>query len=273
MRVITLDLTCNNACVFCAQGDLFARFASSSSTSERGERAASSDVKAWLDAVCPGEVVALQGGEPTLRDDLPDLCAALAQRGARRILLQTNGRRLAYRAFARALRAATDKLSLNVSLHGSTEPMHDYHTQVAGSFRQTILGLRNARAEGLEASVTTVVTRSNYRHLADIVKVGAQLGVVAMEFVPAQRFGRAASAADRVIAPLELVRPYLSRAVAEARAARIGCVAFGQASEPGLEERFAGLGEVESKDRQVLLGDESLSKRIGAREVGYATAP
>lgn len=235
MRVITLGLTCNNACIFCAQGDL--------SISERAPR----DVSAAIDEVRPGETVALQGGEPTLREDLPELCRALDSRGVRRIVLQSNGRRLAYRAYARALREATGKLSLDVSLHGSTEPMHDYHTQVPGSFRQTLHGLRNARAEGIEACVTTVVTRSNYRHLVEVVKVAEQLGASAIRFSPALRLGRAALAADRICAPVDLVRPYLTRALAEARRAGLGFVVGEQMSSPDLATRFAGLGEVEAE--------------------------
>jgi MoaA/NifB/PqqE/SkfB family radical SAM enzyme len=238
MRVITLGLTCNNACVFCAQGDL--------SISERGPRDAAL-LMAAIAEVRPDEVVALQGGEPTLREDLPELLRALDSRGVRRIILQSNGRRLAYRTYARALREATGRLSLDVSLHGSTEPMHDYHTQVEGSFRQTLHGLRNARAEGIEACVTTVVTRSNYRHLAEIVKVAEQLGASAIRLSPALPIGRAAGAADRICAPAELVKPYLARALAEARRARLGFVVADQASSPEVAMRFAGLGEVEAE--------------------------
>jgi len=56
--------------------------------------------------------------------------------GAKRIVLQTNGRRLAYRAYARELAAASRKLVLDVSLQARSEAMHEYHTQAPGSFKQ-----------------------------------------------------------------------------------------------------------------------------------------
>jgi MoaA/NifB/PqqE/SkfB family radical SAM enzyme len=233
MRVIGLGVTCNNACVFCAQGELFAR-----APEPR-------DVSALVSSVERGAVIALQGGEPTLREDLPAIVRALAERGARKIVLQTNGRRFAYRAYARALREASGALSLDVSLHGSTEAMHDYHTQTPGSFRQTVIGMRHARSEGIEFGVTTVVTRSNYRHLGEIVSVAAGLGARAVHFAPAENLGRASRAFDRAGAPAELVRPHLGRAIAEATRSRLGFVVGDRASEPAVRELFAGLGEVE----------------------------
>jgi len=232
MRVISLGLTCNNACVFCAQGDLSASF---------GLR----DVASQLAEVLPGETVALQGGEPTLREDLPEIVEALQKRGVRRIVLQTNGRRFAYRAYTRRLREASDKLSLDLSLHGSTEAMHDWHTQTPQSFKQAVLGARNARAEGIEFGVTTVITRSNHRHLVDIVEVAAGLGALAIHFAPAEMFGRAARLSSRIAAPVEFVRPVLTRALAAARRFGLGSLVGERASDPSVREFFAGLGEVE----------------------------
>ncbi|MDI1427885.1 radical SAM protein [Polyangium sorediatum] len=233
--VLSLGSTCNNACVFCAQGER-------SASHER--EAEGMDLAARL-RVEPGDVVFVQGGEPTLTDDLPAVIRALDERGARRIVVQTNGRRLAYRAFARALREASSKLSLDVSLHGSTEPMHDYHTQTPGSFKQTALGVRHARAEGIEVGTTTVITRSNYRHLAEIVQLSRALGARAVHLARVSRFGRAARAADRIVAPEELVRPQLTRALAEASRLGMGWLAGERASHAEVRDLFAGLGEVE----------------------------
>src|SRR6185437_11675072 len=139
MRTITLGFACNNACVFCAQGEA------------RHERPAAigAEVARALDEITPGETVALLGGEPTIFADLPSWIRAADARGAAHIVVQTNGRRLAYRAYARSLREASTKLSLDVSLHGSTPAMHDWHTATPGSFAQTLQGLRNAHAEGV----------------------------------------------------------------------------------------------------------------------------
>jgi len=231
MRVITLGVSCNNACIFCAQGEMRSRALELPAPDDEIAR------------IHPGEVVALVGGEPTLFDPLIAWIRAADAAGAGRILLQTNGRRLAYAAYARALREASPRLGLDVSLHGATEPMHDYHTSAPGSFRQTLLGLKNARAHGIEVAVTTVITRSNYRHLQEIVTLAATLGASAVHLAAALPFGMANQNKDRVVPQKELVRPYLERAIVEASRRGLALLANGKASAQGVHERFAGIGE------------------------------
>jgi MoaA/NifB/PqqE/SkfB family radical SAM enzyme len=229
MRAIFVGFACNNACVFCAQGGM------------RGTEEAAEGVDAQIAAIVAGETVAFTGGEPTLHDELPAWIRAAAARTPARILLQTNGRRLAYLAYARALRDASAALSLDVSLHGSTAPMHDYHTGVRGSFAQTLLGLRHARALGLATGVTAVVTRSSFRHLTDLVRLAHASGAVAVHLAHAAPFGTAARDADRVIPAPEMVAPHLAAAVAEASSLGLRVVT-NDALEDG---SFAGIGRVE----------------------------
>lgn len=254
MRAITVGFACNNACVFCAQGERRASL----------NAGAPADIAALIDAVQPGEVVAFLGGEPTLAEALPTWIRAVAARGAARIVVQTNGRRLAYRAYARALVEASPRLALDVSLHGSTAAMHDYHTGVPGSFAQTVQGLRHARAECIPFGVTAVVTRSSFRHLAEIVRVAHAAGAAAIHLAPVEPFGRAARAGSRLVPAPEMVMPYLSRAVAEAQRVGLG-VQIGDrvVSDPSgaAAGLFAGLVEVEVEAAQI-------KKRVALAIVG-----
>jgi MoaA/NifB/PqqE/SkfB family radical SAM enzyme len=246
MRTITVGFACNNACAFCAQGEA------------RHDRPAASEVEIAraLDEIAPGEAVALLGGEPTIFADLPSWIRAADARGAAHIVVQTNGRRLAYRAFTHTLREASSRLSLDVSLHGSTPAMHDWHTATPGSFAQTVQGLRNARAEGIPTGITTVVTRSNFRHLAEIVRIAHAASAAAIHFASVAPFGSARRAGTRVVPALEMVAPYLQRAESEAE--RLGLpvqltegdrwppsLLRGPPSNPA-RVLFVGLGEVDS---------------------------
>jgi len=235
MLVVHLGYACNNACVFCAQGQLRA-----------GRAAPAEEPSARVAELTPGSAVAFVGGEPTLDERLPDWIRVADERGAPRIIVQTNGRRLAYRSYAALLRGASPRLRLDVSLHGSTAPMHDYHTSAAGSFAQTVTGTRHAREVGLPFAITTVITRSNFRHLTEIVRLAGALGARAVRLLPAARHGSAARAADRVIPALELVAPHLARAVAEARAMGLALRVGDRDGAPEAEGWFAGLGPVEA---------------------------
>jgi len=237
MRILTLSFACNNACIFCAQGKL--REASESIDAE-------SAVREVARTLIAGETIALAGGEPTLHERLPDWIQALDAAGAGRIVVQSNGRRLAYRAYASRLREASRRLALDVSLAGSTEPMHDYHTTTPGSFKQTVVGLRNAHAEGIPASVSCVVTRSNFRHLTEIVRLCRALDATGVRFVPAHALGAARELRDRVVPALELLAPYLAQAQAEAKKLGLALrVDVNGAPEEGAAGAFAGLGAVE----------------------------
>ncbi len=232
MRLFSLGFTCNNACLFCAQGSL-----REGASIARGDATPASE--GAIDSIAPGEAVAFVGGEPTIDERLLSWITAADQRGARRILVQTNGRRLAYKSYARAIAATSKRLAIEVSLHGSTEAMHEHHTSAPGSFSQTVRGLRNATAEGIPAGVTTVVTRSSYRHLVEIVTLARALGATAARFVAVEPLGRARS--PGIAAPAELAAPFVKRAIDEARRAGLAI-----ATEDGARDRFAGLGLFEA---------------------------
>lgn len=233
MRLVRLGYSCNNACLFCAQGDLRAR---SSSLREAELKAALAEVE--------DEVVAFVGGEPTLFDSLSQAARWAREGGARSVLVQTNGRRLAYKSYARALaEAGVD--ALDVSLHGSTAAIHDYHTTVSGSFAQTLTGMAHARDAGIAIGTTTVVTRSNFRHLSEIVRVGYAQGARAVHFASTIPEGRARLFRARLIPPRELAAPHLMTALSVAKRLGLEFLADRLESSERVRERFAGLGETD----------------------------
>ncbi len=198
MRIVPLGWRCNNACIFCAAAEERLEAHPEPSPEERTRLAAQA---------VHGETVAFVGGDPTLYDALPDLVASVRERGVR-VVVQTNARRLAYPAYARFL-ADAGVAALDVSLHGSTDAMHDYHTQVPGSFGQTARGVSNAVAAGIRVVLSCVVTRSNYRNLVEIVQVAKAVGANAVRFQAPRLAGRGLAARDRILPHPELVTPYL----------------------------------------------------------------
>jgi hypothetical protein len=108
-----------------------------------------------------------------------------------------------------------------------------------------VKGLANARAAGIPFAVTTVVTRSNFRHLAEIARLAGALGARAVQLAVAAPHGSAGRAADRVIPAAELVAPHLARAIAEAASLGLGWRAGDRGSAPEVAGWFAGIGAVE----------------------------
>jgi MoaA/NifB/PqqE/SkfB family radical SAM enzyme len=202
MRLVGLGQLCNNACVFCAQAG-------------RGcvaPGAGPSEVVHALEAAARGgQAVAFVGGEPTLEERLVRYAQQARALGAPCVLVQTNGRRLAYASYARAL-AGAGVGALDISLHGATAAMHDWHTAVEGSFAQTARGIANAVAAGIEVGVTCVATRSNGRHLGEVARVARSLGASAVRVRPVVVAGRAARAPLRLAARPRLLAVWLREA-------------------------------------------------------------
>ena len=192
MHSVTPTLACNNRCIFCAQRGLDGLEATPESGADRR--------------------VAFQGGEPTVLDDLPARISAARDAGAEQVLVQTNGRRLAYSAYLQELVDA-GLTHLDVSLHGPEPAIHDYHTQIEGSFKQTARGLLNAQKTSIEVAVTTVVTRSNFRHLGALGRLLRKLRVPAWKLSAARVLGAAADDRSAIPPRLGMLPDHLAAAV------------------------------------------------------------
>jgi len=211
MKVLALGSRCNNACVFCTGGICAVASPGTCRFMVHEEERSSLDSIAAVDAAVPTSVLRLVGGEPTLRDDLSSLVTRARTLGVSRVELQTNARRLAYTAYAKQM-AAVGVCGLLVGIHGSTAPMHDYHTNVPGSFGQTIRGTRHAVAAGVDVVLCCVVTRSNFRHLAEIVTLGTSLGACTIRLQVPPIAGQTMRLRDRVVVHPEILVEHVKEA-------------------------------------------------------------
>jgi MoaA/NifB/PqqE/SkfB family radical SAM enzyme len=116
------------------------------------------------------------GGEPTLRDDLLSIVATARRLGFGRVLLQTNGLRLAYPRYVDALVAAgvTD-VSLNVKSHRAD--VHDALSRHEGAHALLLRGLGELSRTTLRRAADVLVTKTTAPELAQTVRVFARHGV------------------------------------------------------------------------------------------------
>lgn len=118
--------------------------------------------------------VSFTGGEPTLRDDLPDLIRYAKSRGMRTNLI-TNGYRLADEALARKL-VASGLDSAQVSVEGPTALTHDAVTGTPGSFDRSLQGIRHLRACGIHTHTNTTICPENRDHVIGMPDLARDLG-------------------------------------------------------------------------------------------------
>jgi radical SAM protein with 4Fe4S-binding SPASM domain len=119
--------------------------------------------------------VVFTGGEPTLRDDLPEL-VAYAEKLGQISGLNTNGRRLSDSAYLRQLvDAGLDHVQITVESHDSE--IHNRMVARRGAWGQTIAGLRNALDSPLFVMTNTTMLQENSPYLEGTLAFLASEGV------------------------------------------------------------------------------------------------
>lgn len=155
-RIVTNE-TCPQACEFCDARRPFERRSIAEAAAVRSRIAA---------ALAAGATeIVLTGGEPTLRRDLPSLVFYARQRGARRVVLETNAARIDA-VLARSL-AAAGLSTARVHLPALGDRL-DAITGQRGGAEATRTAMALLHAEAIELEACTPVVRANLDVVAEI---------------------------------------------------------------------------------------------------------
>ena len=192
VHVLTGEV-CNNNCIFCMEEDREGRRVVNGTTDDA--------LLDWILEQNPdAEEICFTSGEPTTRKELPGWVKKAKAAGIERISIMTNARALAYDRFAKGLVAAGIS-RFYVSIHGHTAKLHDSLVRTPGAFEQTSAGIRNLAAlkrYGVELHTSTVLTKRNLPHLAEIYRYLRGLGIDQVVFNVMQANGRANTFFERI---------------------------------------------------------------------------
>lgn len=175
MKIFHLSLLwrCNEKCLFCAKGPapegVRQQFPLGEVISRLG--------KARKEGC---EALSLDGGEPTLRPDLPKILKAAIELGYRKITVMTNAVALSdtakVAALAKSHPRAAELASFCVSLHSHRAPVSEKLTRSKNTFRRTFAGLANLREAGFQTDIYHVINAWNYRELPEFATFAAGPG-------------------------------------------------------------------------------------------------
>lgn len=210
---VRVGWACDNRCVFCGQDG---------APELDGELDPIAALRAARDA--GATELSFVGGEPALVPALVDLVARARALGFTAVGVQSNGGALVGRIDALVDAGLTD---LHLSIHGARADVHDYHTQIEGSFAAAIATLAAARRRGVAVVVTSVLTRSSMRTLAEMAPLLAGHGVAAWQIAWPEIAGRTVDRFDRVVPRLALALPFALHALDRARRAGIAVAMAG----------------------------------------------
>jgi MoaA/NifB/PqqE/SkfB family radical SAM enzyme len=119
--------------------------------------------------------VGLTGGEPLLREDLPDLIASLRRNfGFLHISLITNGSLLTKEKGLELWEAGLDELAISLDYLDSR---HDAARGLPGLTRHIITVATELAAAGVDASFNLVMKSGNYKEVPQIVRECAGMGI------------------------------------------------------------------------------------------------
>jgi len=157
----------------------------------------------------------LVGGEMSIRPDIIELIKFAKVLGFETIMMSTNGRMYAYEDFAKKVIEAGLN-SLVFSIHGHNAKLHDFLTQVSGSFKQLKKGVENVRKAGLKniGSNTTIV-KQNYKNIARIGQLIYDLGIRNSEFIFVDpSYGAAHDEFFKFVPKISEAAPYIHKCLA-----------------------------------------------------------
>lgn len=166
-KVFVLELTrrCNNRCLYCYNEAGVGGLSGSEMSTEEVVSLISK-----LHSEVPVESIAISGGEPFLREDLPEILSYIKQLGIAPAVI-TNGTLLTKERVA----ATAEDVTFEVTLLSYRPEVHDYLAGRAGAWKATFDGMCNVRrAEGSLAAVF-VATKLNFADLP----ITAELAIAA----------------------------------------------------------------------------------------------
>ena len=119
--------------------------------------------------------IVFTGGEPTLREDLPELIAHAEQNG-QITGINTNGRRLSEPNYVDTLvKSGLDHVQITLESHDPD--IHDAMVNARGAWKQTVSGIRNVLRTSLYVMTNTTMLTDNSPSLKETLEFIANNGV------------------------------------------------------------------------------------------------
>lgn len=199
--VINLGYECNNKCVFCLNGDR--RYGAAANLPEK-------DIIKTLDTFKTStSSVIFTGGEPLIKKNFLNILEYAKERFDR-VSVWTNMRACSNMEFARNLMAIKPDVHFEISLHSIIPEDHDALTRVAGSWKQTIRGIKNiVKLGNNDITIVFGVFKQNYATLPKAVDFLSSLRIREIDFVLVRKEGYATEIYEDLVPKISNVTPYL----------------------------------------------------------------
>lgn len=154
-------------------------------------------------------ILTFTGGEPTLREDLPELLLYAENRGAVTGLI-TNGRRLKDKSYVEQLEKAGLDF-VQVTLESHKPQIHDKMTATKGSWKETLAGIKNALQTKVYVTTNTTLSKYNASEFLQTMDFIKELGVGAFGCNSLIYSGKASEISKEFALPLETLNELMPK--------------------------------------------------------------
>jgi radical SAM protein with 4Fe4S-binding SPASM domain len=170
---LAITYRCNNDCAHCYNLEHPGNTSSPNGKQELDTQAWKQVLDILWDLGIPH--IIFTGGEPTLRNDLPELISYAESKG-QITGINTNARRLANPQYVKELeQSGLDHVQ--ITLESSQEAVHDRMVASDGAFQQTVTGIQNVLATRMYLMTNTTMLRDNVSTIPGTLVFLASLGV------------------------------------------------------------------------------------------------
>ena len=153
--------------------------------------------------------VTFTGGEPTLREDLPELLLYAENKGMVTGLI-TNGRKLKDKPYVETLeKAGLDFVQITLESHKTK--IHGLMTGAKGSWKETVEGIKNVAESQVYLTTNTTLSKHNAADFLDTVDFIKSLNVAAFGCNSLIYSGKANAVTEEFVLPLETLKGLLPR--------------------------------------------------------------
>ncbi len=154
-------------------------------------------------------ILTFTGGEPTLREDLPELLL-YAQNNGMVTGLITNGRKLKDKTYVETLEKAGLDF-VQVTLESYKPETHDLMTAAKGSWNETVTGIKNAVKTHIYVTTNTTLSKYNAADFLETIDFLKEIGVAAFGCNSLIYSGKANKISEKFALPLETLSDILPK--------------------------------------------------------------
>jgi radical SAM protein with 4Fe4S-binding SPASM domain len=154
-------------------------------------------------------IVTFTGGEPTLREDLPELLQYAQNKGMVTGLI-TNGRKLKDKAYVKTLEK-TGLDFIQVTLESHLPKVHDLMTATKGSWKETVTGIKNAVQTQIYVTTNTTLSKYNAPSFLKTIDYIKELNVAAFGCNSLIYSGKANAVSQEFALPVEALTELLPK--------------------------------------------------------------